>query len=58
MSGSPKIIHAVDVDNPICFYVTNQDHAIATRIEVTADHAGKLVIRASEEPVAQELHHD
>ncbi len=55
MSGSPKIIHVVDEDNPICFYVTNAQHVTATRIEVCADADGKLSIHAIEEPVAAEL---
>lgn len=54
--NEPRIIHVVDVSDPMVFFVTNRKHAVATRIEVRSDKQGKLSIHTAEEAIAEELH--
>lgn len=54
--NEPQIIHVVDVKDPMVFFVTNRKHAVAMRIEVRSDRAGKLSIHTTEEAIAESLH--
>lgn len=55
---SDRIVHVVDVTDPLVFLVTNFRHQVATRVEVRADRAGNLSIHTSESPIAPELCHE
>ncbi len=54
---SPKIVHLVDVDNPMAIWVTNAPNTMRIRIEVRADAAGVLSVTATRQQI-EEVNHE
>jgi hypothetical protein len=52
----PRIIHVVDISDPVVFFVTNQLHRVALRVEARADEHGTLSIHTTEEVIAGAKH--